>query len=233
MPILPRALLRLMTLAVAACCAPHALAVDAISVPLPAAVEDLQLTWGTRTLALPPGQWTLVARSEGVIHTKGINRRSAHYTVYAMDTAQGRLHAGLVMRLPAASTPAKGWREEPCKLANALLRDDFGGDLRRPQCLLVLKRRTHLASSTDPLYAQARAWAAANKVDTRGPVYEIMYARYASNDFGWLRVYVPAADFGGDEQAIAWARQLPALLQPFFEKRITQAALPALPRKGS
>ena len=51
----------------------------------------------------------------------------------------------------------------------------------------------------------------------------------ATNDFGSIRVYVPVSAFAGDEDVIAWARQLPPVLQPFFEKRVTQATLPPLP----
>jgi len=226
--------LRLLAFAAVLCARP-AFATDAVTVPLPAPVADHQLTWGSRTLVLPPGEWTAVARGEGHISVRGgsgSERRSTHYTVYAMDTAQGRMRSGVVMRLPADSTPVSGWSSELCKGGDALLRDDFGNDLKRPQCLMVRKMRTHLTSGSDPFFAQARDWAMAQKVDTRGSFYEVYYARMATNDFGIVRVYVPTSAFAGDADAIAWAQQLPPVLQPFFEKRVTQASLPPLPRKG-
>ena len=211
-------------------------ATDATTVPLPMPVADHQLSWGARTLVLPPGAWTAVARSEGNIHSRGgsgSERRSSHYTVYAMDAQQGRMQAGVVMRLPVDSTPVGWWNDELCKGKEYVLRDDFGNDLKRPQCLSVRRMRSHLTSDADPFFVQAKQWAKEQKVDTKGAFYEVFYARMATNDFGMVRVYVPAAAFASDDDVIAWARQLPPVLQPFFEKRVTQASLPPLPRKGS
>ena len=224
-----RALIPLLALGAAA-----ASATDAPTVALPAPVADHQLSWGARTLVLPPGDWTAIARGEGAIRSRGgsgSERRSSHYTVYAMDTQQGRIRSGVVLRLPVDSTPVGWWTDDICKAGDPLLRDDFGNDLKRPQCLTVRRMRSHLTSDADPFYAQAREWARARKVDTRGAFYEVYYARMATNDFGMVRVFVPVSAFAGDDEAIAWARQLPPVLQPFFEKRVTQASLPPLPRK--
>lgn len=213
-------------------------ATDAPTVALPSPVADHQLRWGARTLVLPPGEWTAIARSEGAIQMHGTHsgssRRSSWYTVYAMDTGKGRIRSGLVVRMPAESTPVSGWREPLCQGTDYLLRDDFGAaDFKLPQCLTVRRMRTHLTSDGDPFYAQAKQWAAEHKVDTRGAFYEVAYVRMASNDFGILRMYVPVGAFANQDEAIAWARQLPPVLQPFFEKRVLQASLPPLPRKGS
>ena len=211
-------------------------ATDATTVPLPTPVADHQLSWGGRTLVLPPGDWTAVARSEGNIRSHGsagAERRSTHYTVYAMDTQKGRIRSGVVMRLPVDSTPVGWWTDDLCKGKEYVLRDDFGNDLKRPQCLSVRKMRSHLTSDADPFYAQAKQWAEDNKVNTKGAFYEVYYARMATNDFGMVRVYVPAAAFAGEDDVVAWARQLPPVLQPFFEKRTTQVNLPPLPRKGT
>jgi hypothetical protein len=208
-------------------------ATDAVNVALPAPAADHQLSWADRTLVLPPGNWTAIARSEGHLNVigSGSQRRSSHYTVYAIDTQQGRMQYGVVMRMPAASTPVARWTDDPCKPAELLLREDFGGDLRQPQCLTVRKMRSHLTSDADPFYAQAKQWAAANGVNTTGAFYEVYYARFATNDFGLMRAFIPASAVGGDEEVIAWARQLPPVLRPLFERRVTQATLPPWPRK--
>lgn len=207
---------------------------DAVQAPVPSAIGDGQLTIADRTLTLPDGQWQLVARGEGHITTQGINARSTHYTVYAMDAPKGQFRGGVALRLPVASTPVTAWRDDPCKgNEQALLRDDFGNDPKLPQCLLVHKRRTHLSSAADGFYAQAKDWAAANGVALKGAFYEIAYFRYGTNDFGWVRAFLPASAFAGDDQAIAWARGLPGALQRFFEKRDVQADLPPFPRKDA
>jgi hypothetical protein len=45
---------------------------------------------------------------------------------------------------------------------------------------------------------------------------------------GVLHVFVPVNQFGGDEQALQWARSLPPQLKPLFEGRDEQASLPGL-----
>jgi hypothetical protein len=212
---------------------PQAHAINAANAPLPAAVDDRQLVIGHRALVLPGGPWTLVGRAEGFVKM-GVDRRSTYYTVYAMDVQEGEMRAGVAMRLPVDSTPINAWRDDPCNATGFLFRDDFGEVGKHAECLLVYKRRTHLASaSQEGVYAEAQQWAAAQRVALKGPFYEIYYARFGTNDFGWVRVFVPASTFAGDDEVTTWSKQLPGALKSFFEHRDHQATLPPLPRKPS
>ncbi len=215
----------LATAAIAA--AQPAAAVDAVATPLPAPVTDSQVKIGPRSLTLPPGQWTLVARSEG--HVKnGTQVAQTHFTVYAMQAEAGALRAGVITRLPTHSARVDAASDGPCmapdgSYAGLLHRQDFEAGRH---CLLVFRHRSHLQGrNLDPFLAQA----ADSGVTSNGPVYEFSYARYASNDFGWVRVIVPVSTFGSQAAAVAWAQQLPPALGELLEHRTTQAVLPALP----
>ncbi|HEY0822191.1 MAG TPA: hypothetical protein VGD76_00265 [Ramlibacter sp.] len=211
-------------------------AVDAVATLLPATVDDGRISIGPRSLALPPGPWTLVARSEGQVR-HGVEARANYFTVYAMQAEGGTMRAGVVTRLPVRTVPTDAWNEEPCNHGEGMFMDrvhseDFGEPGRH--CLHVFRHRTHLAGrNLDPFFRQARNWAAGAGVAVRGPFYEISYGRFVPKDFGWVRVIVPAAAFATERDAIAWARQLPPALRELFEHRATQAVLPALPKKDS
>ena len=224
--------LKWLVAALAAAVAMQAVAVDVVTAALPTPVADARLTIGDRSLVLPGESWSLVARSENHIKMGGVDRRSSYFTVYAMQAVGKELRAGVVLRLPVASTPVNSWRDDPCRMTDAIHRDDFGEIAKTAQCLAVMKRRSHLTGTLNEFYSQAQQWAGAEALKPRGPFYEIYYSRFATNEFGLVRVFVPAAAFSGDDEATAWARQLPAALRPFFEGRQRTAALPAFPTKN-
>ncbi len=211
-------------------------AVDAVAAKLPAPVADGRVTIGARSLALPPGQWTLVARSEGHVK-KGVDNAATHFTVYAMEAEGGTMRTGVITRLPVRTIPMDSWNEEPCNHGEGMFLgrlhgQDFGEPGR--QCLEVYKHRTHLSGrNLDAFSRQARDGAAAAGVKLQGPFYEFSYGRFVPKDFGWVRVVVPASTFATDADAIAWARKLPDALRALFEHRATEAVLPALPKKSS
>ena len=225
----------LATAAVAA--AQPAAAVDAVASPLPAAVGDNQVTIGERSLKLPPGQWTLVSRSEGQLKN-GTQLAQTYHTVYAIDAqvnsvgSQSRaLRTGVLVRLPVNRASVDTSNEEPCRhpdgsYADLVHRQDFEPGRH---CLLVFAHRSHMqARDSDVVTGKAAEWANAVGMARPGAVYEISYARFASDDFGWVRVVVPVSAFANQADAIAWAQKLPPALGEMLANRTTQAVLPAL-----
>jgi hypothetical protein len=205
-----------------------ALAVDVEATQPPAPVTDQQLSIGPRSLQLPPGEWTLLGRTERNMTMSGVDRIGTSYTAYAMDARDGRMHAGLLLALSRTSVPARSWRQEPCKVTGELHKDTFDSSFKFPECLLVFKRKSHLSQASDGIFAQARQWAEEHAV-RRGAVYEIVYSKYGTSDFGVVRAFVPASTFADDAQAVAWARQLPPALSTMLEGRSERATMPALP----
>ena len=204
-------------------------AIDIAATPPAAPLADQQLKIGSRSVMLPPGSWSYIARSEGAVKSGGVDRKAPHFTAYAMNVNNGRMVGGVVVRMAVNSSPVDNWNEEPCKVEGAIHKDEFNGNFRLPECLVVYKRRGHLATKLEGFYGQAQEWATAQPVKLPGPVYEIVYSRYGPNDFGFVRVFVPQRAVENDEQMVAWAKQLPPTFKPLFENRQSLAALPALP----
>lgn len=211
---------------------PSAFALDVVQTPPPQAIADNQLTIGERVLRLPEGNWNLVAQQKGVV-TNTVNNQviGTTYKVYALDAKDGIFRNGVQLRLPVTSFYSSSWRPEPCKVEGALLKDDFNSGFTTPECLTVYKRASHLSRSSDEFYSQASQWAVNEKIKLPGAVYEITYTKYATNEFGQIRIWVPVKSVSGDDAIIAWAQGLPERLRRLFEKRETDAVLPPIPSK--
>ena len=229
---------RVMLTMAAIAAAQSAAAVDAVTAPLPGSIGDRQVTIGPRTLKLPVGQWTLVGRAQGRIKS-GAELSQTHYTVYAMDSRPAAtpsggpvVKLGVIARLPVNRAAVDTTKEEPCKHPDGLYTDlvhrqDFEAGRH---CLLVFKHRSHLEGREgEKVVGQAAEWAAVTNLNRTGPIYEISYARYASDTFGWVRVVVPVTEFASQADAIKWAQTLPPALGDMLAHITTQAVLPALP----
>jgi hypothetical protein len=196
--------------------------------PLPMALAARGVTIASRTLSLPEGQWHLVARQAGRINQR--ERVVGEWLrAYAMQVEGGVFKQGVVLTLPMGGVPTSGWQNDPCKDNEGLFSDNFGGSFSQPECLRLWKRSNHLAKTSGEFYPQAGSFVAAQRIKLPGPVYEVSYARYATNEFGTVSLFIPVARFAGDDAAIAWARTVPAALKRLFEGRDANATLPALP----
>jgi hypothetical protein len=218
---------RLKLLALLACLPVHAETLTA-ETPLPAALAARSVTIASRTLSLPDGQWHLVARQAGRM-TQQERLIGDWLRGYAMQVENGVFKQGVVLTLPMVSVSISSWQDDPCKGDGGLFSDDLGSNIRLPECLRVWKRNSHLVKASGEFYPQAESFAGQQKIKLPGPVYEVFYARYATNEFGAVRLFIPTARFAGDDAAIAWARTVPAALKRLFEGRDANATLPALP----
>lgn len=211
------------------------LAINALALTIPGTaptkpVTDQQLTVGDRTLSLPNGSWTYIAQTQW--NAMGRPPSVPVHVAYAMDVQDGRMRGGVVLELPSRRFPDITWKTDDCKLYAPLYNNDFGSSWKKPECLQVFKRTDHLLGLQTDFYAQAQKWARTESVRLPGPVYEVVYAKYASNEYGRVRIFVPMQAVDGDAAIIAWAQRLPEALGGFFEKRNDQAALPALPEQA-
>lgn len=206
-------------------------AIDVVETAPPQVVGNNQLTIGNRTLRLPEGAWNFVAKKKGVVimTTRNDAVIGTTYHAYAMDVRNGRFHNGVELLLPEYSFNASGWKPEPCKKEGYLFMDDFDSGYKTPECLLIYKRASHLARPSGEFYPQAAQWAAKGGIKLPGAVYEITYIKYATNDYGVVRVWLPADQVADDEAVVAWARGLPERLKRFFERREDEAFLPPIP----
>lgn len=207
-------------------------ALDVTQVVPPQAIVDSQLKIGSRVLRLPEGNWNFVAQKIGDVTNTNTNLKiGTTFRAYAMDVKDSDFRGGIQFLLPVASFQTISWRPEPCKVDNVLYKNDFNSGFSTPECLIVFKRTSHLRRPTDEFYLQASQWAVNEKVKVAGSFYEIVYTKYATNDFGNIRVWIPVSSVAGDEAAIAWAQTLPDRLKRLFEGRDSEAVFPSLPSK--
>ncbi|SDO94207.1 hypothetical protein SAMN05216303_102748 [Rhodoferax sp. OV413] len=208
--------------------AQSALAVNVAEAVPAMELADQQIQVDSRIVRLPVGQWNYIALSQGAV-TSGGRKIGSTYTAYAMDVQGGKMRSGIVLTLPSGSFSASNWLNEPCKDETALFKNDFGGSFSQPECLLVYRRRSHLQGAVTGVYAQAQQWMNATSVKLPGPVYEVVYSKYAGSDYGQIRVFVPTNTVANDQAIIGWAEQLPLQLRRIFENRDSLAALSELP----
>lgn len=210
--------------------AAHAIDIE-VSSP-PQEIDDLQMKIGVRALQLPEGGWTFVAkRQDHTSDDRGMNKAThpQTYTAYAMNVDDNGMRAGVVLKLPLDSHRTSRWVDEPCEVKAPFYKDDFQSSYGQSECLLIFKRKTHLTSSNDVFYGQAKEWLREKRVENPGPVYEIQYFRFATNEYGWVRIFVPQRLAVSESAVLDFAKQLPKALKNFFEKRDVHAVLPALP----
>lgn len=207
-----------------------ALAINVEVAEPPQAIGDQQLTIGPRTMTLPEGTWTFAAKTDSHMSSIRTMEKAPTYTAYAMQTDKNAMRAGVVLKLPTGSMGTNGWIDEPCKQEGAFFKDTLNSSFRAPACLMIFKRKSHLNQSTGELYVQAKQWADSSGVTIKGPFYEVAYFNFASNDYGWIRAYLPVTKSLDEEHVTAWAKTLPDALADFFAKRTRSATLPALPQ---
>lgn len=208
-----------------------AFAIDVTAVPPAQPVADKQLSIGGRTLALPDGNWTYVAQTQWTVK-RGSPLRLPVLAVYAVDVQAGHMRAGVVLEMPTRSAAGTSWDTENCKLRNPLFSDTLGSNWKDAECLQVYQRLGHLIGTQGDFYIQAQQWLKSQSVPPPSGAYEVVYTKYGSNDYGRVRVFVPAQAVENDEEIIAWAKQLPDLLRGFMEKRSTEAKLPPIPARA-
>jgi hypothetical protein len=207
-------------------------ALDVVQVVPPQTIADSQLKIGSRVLRLPEGNWNFVAQKRGdVTNTNNNVKIGTTFRAYAMNVKDSDFVGGIQLLLPESSFFTNGWRPEPCKVDNVLYKNDFNSGFSTPECLIVFKRISHLRRPTDEFYSQASQWAVNEKIKLSGSFYEIVYTKYATNDFGNIRIWIPVSSVGGDEAAIEWAQTLPDRLKRLFEGRDSEAVFPSLPFK--
>lgn len=208
-----------------------AFAIDVTAGPPAQPVADKQLSIGARTLQLPDGNWTYVAQAQWSVK-RGPPPRLAVFAAYALDVQAGHMRAGVVLEMPARSVAGADWDAETCKLRNPLFSDSFGSNWKESECLQVFQRAGHLLGTQGEFYIQAQQWLQAQSISPPGAAYEVVYTKYGRNDYGRVRVFVPAQAVENDEEMIAWAKQLPDLLRGFMEKRSTEVKLPPIPARA-
>jgi len=222
---MPTALLRLaLPLAAAlACCA--AGATDVVTAATPAALADGVVQIGTRSVRLPPGDWTLV-------HTKDFRPPMARdidiTTAWVVLLRDGRFVMAMQLSLPVADMRKdRRLPDNPCTARDGVLRGDYSHGESEMECLAVFGHHD-LQQILQQRAPRIEHWLGRRTAKVEDGV-EVTYSHRAGRMLGRVAFYFPAIDFASDDDAARWAAAVRATFEPLVERHVPEVTLPPLP----
>lgn len=149
---------------------------------------------GSRSFALPPGDWTVLASDEAPLTVDGVSRRGTYRRVYvAQIDASNHFVAAILYRATTSSLAGLyNWAAEPCKRTDTLYRDPLDGNVRFPACLLVNHTTNFMNGQTqrNEFDLKIFTWFENRKIELPYTVIDSGYAKYTSGDFATARVWM-------------------------------------------
>ncbi|MFT3819540.1 MAG: hypothetical protein QM750_18205 [Rubrivivax sp.] len=215
-------------LTLAGCLALPALAFDFSKTPPVAEIGDGQVSVGVRTVKLPPGNWTFVAYAQNRYMVGG-STASPRHTGYFANVADHRFRVGLAIEMGEIAVASSRWTDDPCKIDGNVHKAALDATPLFPECLVINQRPSLHKSQTPGFYKPVGDWLAQQGLEQSIQVMDLMFLHTSSTGQGTVRLFFPATAFASKQAAIEWAQALPPLFRPFFQGRVNEVTLPALP----
>jgi len=208
-------------------------ALDLVATRPPVEIPDGRVTIGARTLVLPPGpgQWFYVDHQERPVAGGPRNlQTSTDDRAFLVRIDRGSLALAAEVYLLRADLLKTGWDDLPCAgRQDIYLKEHLAAPSLRDCVAVRGLRSADVQAFVAANVPAGPAWLARRKVALPEFAANIRYARFSSNTYGVIDVFVPATHFASDQAAIDWAESLRSALKPVFEHRVDLAAVPALP----
>jgi hypothetical protein len=206
------------------------------SMRVPGRLVEPKLVVGTRTVALPPGQWVIATRRTVTIRYRLAPTMPAPSgtTVDAWQVVALRLEGPVVTGAVALTAPKSTagslpalWDVAPCLGGSLVHREETSPDPGRPECVSL--RRVPLGDETlaRSVYAEAIRIAGGLGLAVDGPFWEARSARYAIQGFVDIGRLAREASVPTPESAVQWARALRSASEALAGRSGGIAALPA------
>jgi hypothetical protein len=190
----------------------------ALLAPLIALAANIEL--GPKTIPLPEGDWTVVARRHWTGAMEEILPGPAFTGVYMVEVKDGRWRRA-VQAMTNTEPPWKGWRaiDDPCHRRDAALAyRDLSASFEDQFCYDVTEVRGYMRSST-AWRREAQKWLAERKVLLPRTVYSVRFARIDRQFWSEVSYYFDAADCPGDtvqqktQALMKWAAETAPLVR--------------------
>ena len=201
-------------------------ATDAAAVQGPIALADGAVQIGSRTVRLPPGDWTLV-------HVKVFQPPLARdidvTTAWAVLLRDGRFGMAMQLSLPVVDMrKERKFGDNPCTARDGVLRGDYSHGQSEMECLAVFGHHDLQQ------ILQQRAPRIGNWLNRRGVPrvddgVEITWSHREGRMIGRVAFYFPAQDFASDDDTARWAAAVRATFEPLVERKVAEVTLPPLP----
>ncbi len=216
----------LLTATLLALACPAARATDATAAQGPVALADGAVQIGSRTVRLPPGDWTLV-------HVKQVHPLLAPdidvTTAWAVLLRDGRFGMAMQLSLPVADMrKERRIGDNPCTARDGVLRGDYSHGQSEMECLAVFGHHD-LQAILRQRAPRIDKWLTRRGAPRVDDGVEFTYAHREGRRIGRVAFYFPAQDFASDDDAAAWAAAVRATFEPLVERQVTEVTLPPLP----
>lgn len=173
---------------------------------------------GSRSFALPPGDWTVLASDDPALTIDGVAKRGTYRRVYVAQIDPGnRFVAAILYRATTTSVgELNSWNAEPCKRTDTLYRDTLDGNFRFPACLMINHSTNfwHSQAQRSEFDSKILTWFESRKIELPYSVIDSGFAKYGSGDFVtahiWMNPDVAGIDPGprGTWQNSPWHPRL-------------------------
>jgi hypothetical protein len=201
-------------------------ATDVTGLQGPVALADGAVQIGSRTVRLPPGDWTLV-------HVKVFQPPLARdidvTTAWAVLLRDGRFAMAMQLSLPLVDMrKERKFGDNPCTARDGVLRGDYSHGQSEMDCLAVFGHHDlqQILQQRTPRIGHWLARRGAPHVDDG---VEVTYSHREGRKIGRVAFYLPARDFASDDDAARWAAVVRATFEPLVERKVAEVTLPPLP----
>jgi hypothetical protein len=209
-----------------------ACALDLATAEVPAAIPDRQVTAGPRTIHLPDGDWREL--DHYVLEASAGARVSQADSAFIARIEHGTIGVAGRIVLLRSDMPVRSWRDQPCGGVEDIYVKDYSPTINFKDCVVVRSERVKdMSELLGRTFPKAVAWIAEQHMALPDTAIRIRYARYSTNTYGIVDLFVPTAYFDSEASAIAWSEGLRNNLRAVLEHRETDGTLPALPAPAS
>jgi len=230
-------------------------ATDLVKADLDTPVADGIAQIGNKKYPLPPGEWTLVARTTRSVQVIGGISGGRTVSAILLYREGGALRAGMVIAATLDPFSALNWTTDgACDRKDLVYKQVLNRSPNLPECIYV-NHIVNALRNTGDWANDAALWLERHHVSVPATVLSANYEDYQSSGYVTLRIYInpevsrqrPSSRPGWGEndwhkdrvendparkeyldKVIAWTRSLPGAYGPAFN-RDTPAPIPALP----